>query len=67
MYVHETHDTITYKGVKMKKAEEVGFSAKEHMWDRKIRFFMEQNCDEEGRILKDNMTRSERRVFFKLS
>ena len=48
------------------EAEEVEFSVKEHMWDRKTRFFMDHNCDGEGIIIKDNMTRSERRAFIKL-
>ena len=42
-------------------------STKETLWYLKYKGYMTRYCDDKGRIKIDNMTRSERRGFFKLA
>ena len=48
------------------QAEEAEMGAKEFSWEHRYKIFMRNSCDESGRMKIDNMTRAERRGYFKL-
>ena len=48
-------------------SEEMVMATKETMWSLRYSQYQARNCDEEGRIRMDNMTKSERRGFVKLN
>ena len=48
------------------QAEEAEMGAKEFSWEHRYKIFMRNSCDESGRMKIDNMTRAERKGFFKL-
>ena len=42
------------------------FTTKEQLWIQRFHVYMLKHCDDKGRILLDNMSKSERRGYFKL-